>query len=116
MPDGRIHTPLPLYLDFQKRIATVLRRRAKRLVFATTTPVHDDQFKAAVVNPRKNEDITAYNQAVVSELSAMGVEIDDIHAHVVKDVMKCISADRVHLSPAGVELCARLVSAAITEG
>ena len=38
MPDGRIHTPLPAYLDLQKRIAFILRRKANRLIFATTTP------------------------------------------------------------------------------
>ena len=113
MPDGLIHTPLVVYLDLEKRIANVLRRKAKRLIFATTTPVHPDQFETAKVNGRKNEDIMAYNQAVASELSALGVEINDVHTAVAQDVMKHISADKVHLSPAGVELCAGLVSAAV---
>jgi hypothetical protein len=113
MADGRIHTPLQVYLGIEKRIAKILRRKAKRLIFATTTPVHPDQFETAKVNGRKNEDIVAYNQAVTSELSELGVEINQVHAAVAKDVLTYISADKVHLSPAGVELCAGLVSTAI---
>ena len=113
MPDGRIHTPLQAYLDTEMRIASVLRRKAKRLIFATTTPVHADQFTASVNNGRKNEDIAIYNAAAAGALSAMGVEINDIHRAVSQDVMKYISADRVHLSPEGVELCAGLVTRAI---
>ena len=114
MPDGRIHTPLPVYLDLEQRIAEILRRKSKRLVFATTTPVHADQHATAVVNGRKNEDIVAYNNAVAKKLAAMGVEINDLHAPVARDVMKYISEDKVHLSPAGVELCAALVARTIT--
>jgi lysophospholipase L1-like esterase len=113
MPDGRIHTPLPAYLDLQRRIAAILRRKANRLIFATTTPVHADQFATAAVNGRRNEDIVAYNQAAVDALSAEGVEINDLHGPVAKDVMQYIAADKVHLSPAGVVLCAGLVRAAL---
>jgi hypothetical protein len=113
MPDGRIHTPLPVYLDLEKRIAEVLRRKAKRLVFATTTPVHADQFETATVNARKNADIVAYNKAVVNELSALGVEINDLHTPLARDVMQYIAEDKVHLASAGVEICARLVSSAL---
>jgi hypothetical protein len=113
MPDGRIHTPLPAYLELEKRIADVLRRKAKRLVFATTTPVYPEQFATAAVNGRKNEDIVAYNQAVSGALAALGVEIDDVHTPVARDIRKYICEDKVHLSPAGIELCAGLVSRAI---
>lgn len=65
------------------------------------------------MNGRKNEDIVAYNRVVVRELSALSVEITDLHAAVAEDVLKYISADKVHLSPAGVEICAGLVSDAV---
>lgn len=113
MPDGRIHTPLTEYLDLQKRIAGILGRKARRLIFATTTPVHADQFATALVNGRKNEDIAAYNSAAARELAALGVEINDLNGPVAADVNAYISADKVHLTPAGVDLCAGLVSAAI---
>ena len=65
------------------------------------------------IDNAENEDIAAYNRAASEELSALGVEINDLHTPVALDVMTYISADKVHLSPAGVELCAGLVSAAI---
>ena len=114
MPDGRIHTPLATYLEIQKRIVEILRRKAKRLIFATTTPVHPDQYEKAALNGRKNVDIEAYNRAAVRELSALGVEINDIHAALAGSVMTHISEDKVHLSPEGVEVCAHLVSNAVT--
>lgn len=110
MPDGRIHTPLPVYLDLEQRIAHILQRKAKRVIFATTSPVHEDMFRTAVVNGRKNQDIQAYNAAAEETLSAMGVEINDLHAPLVQDVAKYISQDKVHLTPAGVDLCAGLVA------
>ncbi len=39
MPDGKIHTPLAAYLELQERIAAILLKKTKRLIFATTTPV-----------------------------------------------------------------------------
>lgn len=113
MPDGRIHTSLTEYVDREKRIAEILRRKAERLVFATTTPVHADQYDTAVRNPRTNEDIMAYNSAVSRELSAMGVEINDLYTPLAEDVTRYVSEDKVHLSPAGVEVCAARVSDAI---
>ena len=113
MPDGRIHTPLPAYLDQQRRIARILAGRSRRLIFATTSPVHDDQFTMAVQNGRKNEDIIAYNQAASRALAEMGVEINDLYTPLAQDVKRFICSDRVHLSPDGIECCAERVSAAI---
>ncbi|OGV68198.1 MAG: hypothetical protein A2498_15120 [Lentisphaerae bacterium RIFOXYC12_FULL_60_16] len=113
MPDGRIHTPLGVYLGLQKRIVKILRRKAGRLVFATTTPVHHDQYEKAVTNGRKNKDIQVYNRAAAETLSECGVVINDLYAATAPDILKHISDDRVHLTPVGVEVCARLVSQAV---
>ena len=114
MPDGRIHTPLPVYLDEQKRIAEILRRKARRLIFATTTPVWPNQFETTAVRGRKNEDIAAYNRAVTDMLGRLGVAINDLNTAVSRDIHQYIvGEDKVHLSPPGVELCAGLVSEAL---
>ena len=109
MPDGQIHTPLPQYLELQKRIAEILLARTKRAIFATTSPVFPEQFARAERNGRTNEDIVEYNQAVTGALTGMGVEINDLHATLVQDVKAYICDDMVHLSPAGAECCAQLV-------
>jgi len=113
MPDGRIHTPLLAYVELQKRIATILQSKGKRLVFATTTPVRPGQFEAAERNGRRTEDIVAYNACVTAELSAMDVEINDLFTPVSAAVMELICDDNVHLSPAGVEVCAERVAAVV---
>lgn len=113
MPDGRIHTPLPVYLELQQRIAEILQPRTRRLVFATTSPVWPAQFDSGAVHPRRNEDIVAYNQAASELLAGMGIEINDLHAAIAQDVKKYISRDMVHLTEAGNDLCARKVVAAV---
>lgn len=115
MPDGKIHTPLAAYLEIQERIAAILRKKAKRLVFATTTPVWPEQFEKTAVHPRRNEDIDAYNEAVVKLMKALGVEVNDLNSALKKDIKRYISEDMVHLNPAGIDLCAQKVVDMIRE-
>ncbi len=113
MPDGRIHTPLAEYCDLQQRIAGILLKKARRVIFATTTPVWPEQFTSAARNPRRNEDIREYNRAAAEVLGPMGVAINDLHALLAGDVKQYISADMVHLTDAGNDLCAGRVAAMI---
>ena len=113
MPDGKIHTPLDRYLELQERIATILLKKTKRLVFATTTPVWPEQFTSASIHPRRNDDIKVYNRAVTDLLSGLGMEINDLHTPVERDVKRYISDDMVHLTEEGNELLAGLVAAMV---
>jgi hypothetical protein len=113
MLDGGIHTPLPTYLDYQKRIASILQKKTKRLIFATTTPVWPEHFASGAARPRRNEDIAAYNRAAVDLLRPLGVEITDLHSVIAGDVKGYISSDMVHLTDTGSDLCAACVTATI---
>jgi len=113
MPDGKIHTPLNIYLELQKRIATILLKKSRRLIFATTTPVWPEQFASGAMHPRRNEDILDYNRAAVDLLSGLGVEINDLNSPIGEDVKRYISDDMVHLTEAGNNLCASRVAAKI---
>lgn len=115
MPDGKIHTQLKEYLELQNRIAVILRKKTKRLIFATTTPVWPEMFASKSIHPRKNEDIIAYNNAASELLGKNGVEINDLYSCVAKDIKKYISTDMVHLTNDGVNLCASRVAALIQE-
>ncbi len=106
MPDGRIHTPLATYLELQERIAAIVLRKARRAIFATTTPVWPEQFASGGPHPRRNEDIQAYNAAAAERLGRLGVEIDDLYTPLAADIKRYVSADMVHLTDAGNELCA----------
>ena len=113
MPDGNIHTPLASYLEIQERIASILLKKTKKLVFATTTPVWPEQFASGSIHPRRNEDITEYNSAAVDLLGGFGIEINDLHSPVIEDLKRYISEDMVHLTEAGNRLCASLVAGMI---
>ncbi len=115
MPDGKIHTPLATYLEIQERIATILLRKTKRLIFATTTPVWPEQFVSATKNQRKNEDICEYNRAATNLLSKLGVEINDLNSYIIDDVKRYISKDMVHLTEEGIHLCAKCIADRIIE-
>jgi lysophospholipase L1-like esterase len=86
------------------RIARLLKKRAKTVIFATTTPVRCD-------NPHnKNEYIAAYNENIVPRLMEMGVVINDLYTPLSKDIDAYIREDdKIHLSDAGIKLAAEMV-------
>lgn len=110
MPDGRIHTPLAQYLEIQERIASILLKKTKRLIFATTTPVWPEMITSERPRPRRNEDIIAYNLAAAALLGKLGVEINDLHTLIFTDIKRFITDDMVHLTDAGYERCAQKVA------
>ena len=109
VPDGEVFTPIDQYVEEMVRLAKALQTRAKFVIFATTTPVQDG-------NPgMNNADIAAYNAALVPRLREMGVIINDLHTTVKKDIDRYICEDLVHLSDAGIEVCARQVAEIIRQ-
>lgn len=113
MPDGKIHTTLTNYLESQERIATLLLKMTRRLIFATTTPVWPEQYTSNLDYHRRNEDINAYNIAVANLLLELNVEIIDLNGAILPDIKRYISEDMVHLTDDGNELCASLIARAI---
>ena len=104
MVDNEQFTPLELYADEIIRLAGMLQKRAKTVIFATTTPVRWN-------NPdMNNRDIDAYNAAVVPKLKAMGIVINDLNSAVKPDIDRYICDDLTHLSDEGIALCAGLVT------
>jgi len=74
---------------------------------ATTTPVKP-------ANPHDStERIAKFNAALVPELEKMGVAINDLFTLVAADIEQYIAADNLHLSEAGIDLCADAVVKAI---
>ena len=96
--------------EYQKnifRIARLLLKTTKRLIFATTTPVREEYPY------NRNEEIAAFNAAVVPKLREMGVEIDDLYATVYPRRQELICEDFIHLNEKGIEICAKQVAACI---
>ena len=103
-------TPLEQYVEEMLRLAALLQKHTRVLIFATTTPVREE-------NPyNKNSNIAAYNAALVPRLRELGVRINDLYTPLSFDVDRYIRADDlIHLSDEGIALCTDLVENAIRE-
>ena len=97
--DG-LFTPEDTYVTCMLRIADLLLSRYPCVIFATTTPVREE-------NPYdKTADIARYNERLVPLLRARGVHINDLYAAVAQDVAANVSDDYIHLTEQGIRLCA----------
>ena len=94
-------TPLDEYIRSMLRITDLLHGMCKKLVFATTTPVLEGG------TDQDNELIVRQNEAIVPLLRERGVVINDLYTTVEQNKSTFIIEDRVHLSEAGIEACAR---------
>lgn len=101
--DGEPFTSLSEYVENMLRIARELKKLGKRVIFATSTPVHYE------FPYNDNAVIQRYNEAIVPKLQEMGIEINDLHALVMQDLYKYIGEDQIHLSPEGMKVCSQQV-------
>jgi hypothetical protein len=97
------------YVTTMLRIADILLSRYDKVIFATTTPVSPQNIY------NDNEDIQRFNALIVPKLQEKGVIINDLYTPVATDIEKYICEDLIHLSQAGVELCAGLVADAVRQ-
>lgn len=96
------------YVETMLRIARILKKHAKHVIFATTTPVRLTNLT------QDNERIEQYNRLIVPVLLEHGIEINDLHELVRQDVQAYIRPDdKIHLTQIGAELCAKQVASAI---
>ncbi|MBQ4088111.1 MAG: SGNH/GDSL hydrolase family protein [Clostridia bacterium] len=98
------------YVSTMVRIAKLLTQQAKVVIFATTTPVTSDNADL------KNERIKHYNDILVPILQDMGILINDLFSLVSSDIDSFIRKDdKIHLTDAGIDACAKQVVDAIKE-
>ena len=102
--DGEPFTSEQEYIENMLRVARELKKMGKRVIFATTTPVHEENIH------NENSVIKRYNDLIVPKLQEMGIEINDLYGAVMQDLYKYVCEDQIHLSPEGVELCAKQVA------
>ena len=98
--DG-IFTSEAEYVENMLRIADLLQKSHDVVIFATTTPVREE-------NPyNSNAVIRRYNSLIVPLLRERGVLINDLNAALAGDINRYICEDLIHLSEEGLEICAR---------
>ena len=106
--DQQLFTSKEEYLDNMLRIASILTKRHDKVIFATTTPVTNQNLY------NKNEDIIAYNQLIVPELEKMGIIINDLHSFVYPNIETYIRKnDNIHLTEEGIQACGKKVAQVI---
>lgn len=93
------------YVETMLRVASILKSYTDKVIFATTTPVKNDHPY------NKNETIMRYNELIVPRLREMGFAINDLHALVCRDIDGYLREDdKIHLTEAGIEICAKQVA------
>ena len=92
------------YVENMLRIADILKSRYDVVIFATTTPV------SPLNKYNRNDDIRRYNELIVPLLMERGIVINDLYSLVSANIDKYVSDDLIHLSDAGIELCAKRVA------
>lgn len=94
-------TPLDEYVSTVVANARRLLTMTKTLIFATTTPVRPENPYDSTAVIRKA------NAAVVPELRALGVVINDLHEVIAADIPRYICDDYIHLTDEGKEAAAQ---------
>ena len=104
--DGEgVFTPPEEYVGNMTRIAGILKKRTKTVIFATTTPV---TLQNAT---QTNDRIIGYNNLIVPKLREMGILINDLYSLVYPHIDIYIRKDdNVHLTEQGIDACARHVA------
>lgn len=99
------------YVYNMTRVAKVLQRYAKKVIFSTTTPIWGYSVSYGQNTISGNQDIEAYNAAVVPVLQSMGIHINDLYSFISgKEETYIREDDRVHLSDAGIDACANQIA------
>ena len=102
--DDGLFTSPEEYTENILRLADQLQKRHEIVMFATITPVRA-QHKH--IRPA---DVVRFNEMIVPKLKERGVWITDLYTAVAADTDRYICEDHIHLSEAGIELCAQIVA------
>ena len=93
------------YVENMLRIADILLSKYDKVIFATTTPVTEQN------KYNKNADIEKYNDLIVPLLEEKGVIINDLYKLVSSDIDQYIRKDdNIHLTDEGIAVCTKQVA------
>ena len=105
-------TSLEQYLITMKTILRELKKTGAKIIFATTTPVHDEKCKLEGPIPpsHRNEDIILYNQAILKAFVDEDILINDLHSLMYSEKEKYLLPDMIHPNADGVKLLGKAVA------
>jgi lysophospholipase L1-like esterase len=115
-PDrGEPATPIGEYTENVRKILSALKALpTTRVIWATTTPVHEVRHRRNPDFWRYMDDVTAYNAEAGKAARSLGVEIHDLFALVMESGRdELLKPDGVHYTPEGCRLLAERVAARV---
>ena len=92
-----LFTPVEEYIETLGRILRDLQKTGAHIIFATSTPVRDQNPSQATI------DIESYNSRAVHFMQTKGIEINDLNALVRPHLDEYICDDYTHLSKEGIK-------------
>jgi lysophospholipase L1-like esterase len=104
---------LPQYeANLKQIVARVRKETAAALVFANTTPIHDERHaRRGAGFDRTEADVRQYNAAAAAVMREAGVPVHDLHGAVEQGgPEKMLGADGTHYTPAANERLAEAVA------
>lgn len=102
-------SPIEEFVDVMSRVADILLRLGKKVIFSTITPIKLGQPH------NTNERIELYNREVTKMLKEKGIIINDLYSLIAQDIDKYITDDFIHLTEDGIKVAATSVSNIIKE-
>lgn len=105
-----VQIPIAMYLANLDFILARLMEFTPTVIWATTTPAHPDRPFRSTEWSWRNEEIDLYNSAARGLMEARGVPVTDLHKLVWERCGEFLADDKLHLSKAGQEACARAVA------
>lgn len=104
--------------EYESNVRTILGRLRERtdarLIWATTTPVHEKLHAEHKLSRRRESDVTSYNAVATRVARELGAEIDDLCAAVLAHAPDALwSQDGVHFNDAGYRFLGSHVARAI---
>ena len=118
---GQFQVPPETYTANLRKIVERIRKETKATVlFATSTPIHDERAAAArqkVDYALLDASIVQYNAIAVKLMQELQVPVDDLHALLPdsESRAKLMNADGVHFTGEGTKRLAKAVAAKILE-
>lgn len=97
-------TPLDEYERYMRLILRELRKRCKKIIFATTTPVRP------IATNQRQELIQAMNARILSAMKQEHVPINDLYALLYGREDEYICGDGIHLTEAGKKICGHAIT------
>jgi lysophospholipase L1-like esterase len=110
-----VRVPLDEYTANVREILSRVQASGKKVVWATTTPVHEDNHKSKGFD-RLEGDVLRYNEAATRVARELGVPINDLY-RVVQDAGEAsgLLPDGVHFTPDGSARLGKAVAASLRE-